>query len=112
MHPRFTTPIFYFKPYPGSQITQDIVRSGHSIPNSFEEWGDFDYIGSSGPWVDAKEYQLIENFKFYNKLAWTSRFPLLTPLKKIAQFRSNHSFYGFPFEKYIADTFIRSPKLS
>jgi radical SAM superfamily enzyme YgiQ (UPF0313 family) len=112
MHPQFTTPIFYFKPYPGSQITQDIVKSGYNLPNNLEEWADFDYIGSSGPWVDSKKFQLIENFKFYNKLAWTAKFPMLTPLKKIAQFRSNHSFYGFPVEKYFADAFIRSPKLS
>ena len=35
----FDTPIFYFKPYPGSQITQDVVTNGYQLPQTTEEWG-------------------------------------------------------------------------
>ena len=57
MYHKFNTPIFYFKPYPGSKITEDIVTSNnYKLPKTTEEWEHFDYIGSSGPWVNKKKY--------------------------------------------------------
>ncbi len=38
MHPAFETPIFYFKPYPGSIITQQAVENGFTLPCSLDEW--------------------------------------------------------------------------
>ena len=68
--PKFETPIFYFKPYPGSAITQEVVNSGYKLPATTEEWGDFDYIGSSGPWVTKEKEKYFEAFKFYLKLGY------------------------------------------
>lgn len=112
MHAGFTTPIFYFKPYPGSKITEEVVKQGYELPQNIEEWADFDYIGSSGPWVDEEKYQLIERFKFYNKLAGTKeRFPIL-PLQWLARLRCRSNFFQFPFEKFLADTFMPKQQLS
>ena len=36
MSPRFETPIFYFKPYPGSRITDEVVRQGFKLPQSLD----------------------------------------------------------------------------
>lgn len=112
MHVNFTTPIFYFKPYPGSKITKEVLQSGYKLPESLDAWTKFDYIGSSGPWVSNKKHQLIEFFKFYNKLGWSRKRILLLPLQKIAQWRINHSCYKWPFEKYLAEVFFPSKKLS
>jgi radical SAM superfamily enzyme YgiQ (UPF0313 family) len=49
MSSRFETPINYFKPYPGSPITQEVVRSGYRLPETLAEWAEFDFDGSSGP---------------------------------------------------------------
>ncbi|MFT4681519.1 MAG: anaerobic magnesium-protoporphyrin IX monomethyl ester cyclase [Granulosicoccus sp.] len=38
MSENFDTPIFYFKPYPGSKITMDAVKDGYELPASIEEW--------------------------------------------------------------------------
>jgi radical SAM superfamily enzyme YgiQ (UPF0313 family) len=112
MHPSFTTPIFYFKPYPGSKITQEVTKKGFELPATLSEWAKFDYIGSSGPWVDQKKYRLIENFKFYNKLAWRKNPAIFYLFQKIAQFRCEKEMYKFPIEKYMADLFFPSTKLS
>ncbi len=112
MHTNFTTPIFYFKPYPGSKITEDVISQGYELPSSLNEWAEFDYIGSSGPWVNEEKYRLIENFKFYNKVAFRKKHWLLFPLQKIAALRCSSNNFSFPIEKFLADTFIPQKALS
>ena len=58
MSPDFETPIFYFKPYPGSAIVLEAVGKGFRLPDSLGEWAQFDYVaGEPGPWVNAREVQ-------------------------------------------------------
>ena len=63
MSPDFETVIFYFKPYPGSSITQEAVARGFQLPRTLEEWSTFDYVGSRGPWVSDEKYGRVERFK-------------------------------------------------
>ncbi len=112
MHPGFSTPIFYFKPYPGSAITQELVAGGYALPQTMEEWAAFDYVGTSGPWVTPEKYQLIERFKFYNRLA-TKPLPWPTaPIQWIANKRLDKRYFGMPWEKIIADTLMPRQRLS
>ncbi len=112
MHPGFTTPIFYFKPYPGSKITQDVVAQGYQLPKTIEQWADFDYIGSSGPWVSDEKYGLIENFKFYNKLAGKKQNWLIAPLQWLAGQRCDRHFFSLPFERLLAELLLPRQQLS
>ncbi len=112
MHPRFTTPIFYFKPYPGSKITQEVVENGYELPKTLEEWSNFDYVGSAGPWVSKEKYQLIERFKFYNKMASRKHHPLTLPIKWTSKLRLDSQFFNFPIEKLLVDTLMPQQKLS
>lgn len=112
MSPNFETPIFYFKPYPGSKITDDVTANGYQLPKSILDWSDFDYIGSSGPWVSDEKYQFVERFKFYNKLSKKRRSVLLKPLNKIALWRLSKDKYGFPIEKIVVEKLKKQQKLS
>ena len=112
MHYNFSTPIFYFKPYPGSKITEDVLKKGYVLPKSIEEWADFDYIGSSGPWVSQEKYTFFERFKFYLKLAYTKQSALYKPLQLLAKFRCKYKFFNIPVEKKIADLLITKQQLS
>ena len=103
MSPEFETPIFYFKPYPGSQITGDLARNGYPLPESNEGWADFDYLSSSGPWVAPRKFRLIERFKFFNRFAWGPESRLRRPLQKIARWRCRRNMYGAPLEKLIVE---------
>ncbi len=104
MHPGFETNIFYFKPYPGSRITDEAVRGGYQLPTQLEEWADFDFVeGSSGPWVSRERYRYIERFKFYNKFAWGYHGGLRKPLQWLSRARCNRDFYRFPIEKRIIE---------
>ena len=111
--PKFETPIFYFKPYPGSSITKEVVDDGYKLPATTEEWGNFDYIGSSGPWVSKEKEKFFEGFKFYLKLGYGRRGGMLiSPLKKIGKWRCKNDNYKFPVEKIIAEKLMPRQQLS
>jgi len=96
-------PIFYFKPYPGSTLTQEAVARGYSLPRTLEEWSAFDF-GAIGPWVTQEKYQHVERFKFYARLAWDRVPGWKKPLQAIARWRSRRDAYGFPIEKLLLGT--------
>ena len=112
INPNNTTPIFYFKPYPGSKITQDLVKGGYQMPTTLKDWADFDYVGSAGPWVSPEKYRLIERFKFYNKMAGRKHKFYSAPLKWIADARLDMEFLDFPIEKYMVDLLMPQKELS
>jgi radical SAM superfamily enzyme YgiQ (UPF0313 family) len=112
MSPKFETPVFYFKPYPGSRITQAVVEQGYQLPRTLEEWAEFDFIGSSGPWVSSQKYELVERFKFYNRFAWGPERWFRRPLQQIARWRCGRDLYQLPFEKVIVDRLKPLPELS
>lgn len=110
--PDFQTPIFYFKPYPGSPITDAAVRDGHALPCSLDEWADFDFIGSAGPWVTPEVYRRVERFKFYQQVGFDRPRPVLRPLQWLARWRCRHDVYGLPLEKVLSDWIRPQPALS
>jgi radical SAM superfamily enzyme YgiQ (UPF0313 family) len=112
MSPLFETPVFYFKPYPGSRITEAVVRNGYQLPSTLEGWAEFDFIGSSGPWVSPGKHELIERFKFYNRFAWGPEGWLRRPLQRVARWRCAHDFYRAPVEKALVERLKPLPQLS
>jgi anaerobic magnesium-protoporphyrin IX monomethyl ester cyclase len=108
----FTTPVFYFKPYPGSKITSDVVKEGYKLPQTIKEWGDFDYIGSSGPWVNDKKYKLVEQFKFYNKLGGTKGTWYTAPIQSLAKWRTKKHRYALSIEKPLIEWLKPEQELS
>ena len=112
LSPNFQTPIFYFKPYPGSSITEDAVREGHQLPCSLDEWADFDFIGSAGPWVSPERYQLVERFKFYQQIAWDQPKAWQKPLQQLARWRCERDFYALPIEKVVSNWLRPQQRLS
>lgn len=97
MSPLFETPIFYYKPYPGSALSAGLEDV---MPQSLDEWAGFDYVqGEAGPWVSAETYEFVERFKFYNRYAWGSRRWVRRPLQALARWRCRRNRYGWPVEK-------------
>lgn len=63
MSPDFETMIFYFKPYPGSPITEEAAARGFALPRTLDEWAEFDFVDSIGPWVSPEKQRRVERFK-------------------------------------------------
>jgi anaerobic magnesium-protoporphyrin IX monomethyl ester cyclase len=112
MSPSFETPLFYFKPYPGSKITQDIEQAGYGLPTTLEEWAGFDFIGSAAPWVSSDKHRLIERFKFYNRFAGGPETWMRKPLQLLSRWRCERDFYDFPLEQKLVERIMPSPRLS
>jgi radical SAM superfamily enzyme YgiQ (UPF0313 family) len=97
MSSAFETPIFYFKPYPGSAIVTEAVARGLALPSTLAEWSSFDYVaGAPGPWVTPQKYQLIERFKFFLELA--SKQSGTAWLRRLAQARCERNDFRWPVE--------------
>ncbi len=112
MSPRFETPVFYFKPYPGSRITEQVVAAGYELPDSIEGWADFDFIGSSGPWVSPEMERFVERFKFYNRFAGGRENWWRRPLQWLARWRCQRDAYGWPWEKRLVELLRPQAELS
>jgi radical SAM superfamily enzyme YgiQ (UPF0313 family) len=113
LSPDFEAAIFYFRPYPGNPIADQLLREGYAFPASLEAWADFDYIGGREQWVTPQQWQRIERFKFYQRYAFGyNRTVLRLPLQWVSRWRVNRHFYKFPFEKMIVERLRPAQKLS
>jgi radical SAM superfamily enzyme YgiQ (UPF0313 family) len=112
MHPNFQTPIFYFKPYPGTKITDDVVKKGYVLPQTIQEWADFDFVGSVGPWVSDEKYDFFEKFKFYMKFGYSNQKSIYKPLQLLARWRCEYKYFKLPIEKIMVDKFFKKQQLA
>jgi radical SAM superfamily enzyme YgiQ (UPF0313 family) len=109
MRANFETPIFYYRPYPGTGIGEYARELGYRFPSTLDEWADFDYVGRRGPWVSPAKWQLVERFKFYSRHAWGPSAALRAPLQAMSRWRCDRDLYAWPVEKALAE-FVRPPQ--
>jgi radical SAM superfamily enzyme YgiQ (UPF0313 family) len=113
MSVEFQTPFFYFKPYPGTSLTEEAVRDGYRLPATLDEWADFDYVGSvGGPWVSPEKFRTIERFKFYQQLAYDRPTLARRGLQAVARWRCERQFFTAPIEMAIGRRLRPAPALS
>ncbi len=113
MSPDFETPIFYFKPYPGSAIVLEAVKNGFRLPETLSEWSQFDFVaGLPGPWVSRAKFELIERFKFFQELAWRRASAGWDLLQRLARARCRRDDYRFPIEMNVANWLRPRERLS
>lgn len=112
MNSGFDLGIFYFKPYPGNDIADNLLKENYQFPKGLKEWAKFDYVGSSSEWITASQYQQIEGFKFYNKVGWNKSNFLSAPFQMLARWRCENHIYKFPVERVIYEYLNPPVKLS
>jgi anaerobic magnesium-protoporphyrin IX monomethyl ester cyclase len=113
LSPDFLTPIYYFKPYPGSELVNEALAHGFRLPQSLEAWSEFDYVaGAPGPWVSSEKYRLIERFKFFHELAWKPLSRIKRPLQRLARYRCSRNHYRWPVEMLFTRWLVPAQKLS
>ena len=109
MSPSFEAHLFYYKPYPGT----DLTRTNTDVPESLEGWADFDYVDGSAPAsVSPAMVRRIERFKFYAPLAWGRHRRWLAPLSALARLRCRRDYYALPVEKLAAERLRPAARLS
>jgi radical SAM superfamily enzyme YgiQ (UPF0313 family) len=109
----FLTPIFYFKPYPGSELVTEAVARGYRLPDTLEAWSRFDYVaGEPGPWVSPAKFRLMERFKFFHELAWKPASPGKRIVQQLARYRCSRDEYRWPVEMLFTRWLVPAQKLS
>ncbi len=108
MHPRFETPIFYYRPYPGNPIADAARASGYEFPRGLEAWANFDYVAGRGPWISAERWRNVERFKFYARHVWQPGV-WRWPLRAASRWRCDRDWYAFPIEKALVEL-MRPPQ--
>jgi len=104
----FETPVFFYRPYPGSEIAELARRGGYAFPRGLEAWADFDYVAGRSPWLSLAEQRRIERFTFYVRQA-SSRGRWRWPLRALSRWRVERDAYGWPFEKRLIEL-VRRPQ--
>ncbi len=113
MSENFSVGIYYYKPYPGNKIADELLVKNYRFPKGLEEWSNFDYVDSGkSDWLTEEQIKIIEHFKFYQQLAWSKKTPQKFLLQKIAQWRCEKDMYAFPLEQNIIRFFRPAPKMS
>jgi anaerobic magnesium-protoporphyrin IX monomethyl ester cyclase len=113
LSPDFLTPIYYFKPYPGSELVIEAVARGFRLPDTLESWSTFDYVaGLPGPWVSSEKYRLIERFKFFHELAWKRASRGMRQLQRLARYRCHRDEYRWPVEMLLQRWVVPAERLS
>lgn len=106
MSSTFHIGIFYFKPYPGNKIADELLANGYQFASTLEEWSNFDYVGTKkSEWISEEKIKEIENFKFYQNLAYNKRTPAKLLFQELAKWRIENKAYQFPFEKKLRQWF-------
>ena len=109
----FRTPFFYFKPYPGTAITEAVVKDGGEIPQTLDDWAAFDFVGSvGGPWVSPEKFRRVERFKYFQQVAWDRAPAWQRPLQQVARWRCEGDRYALPIEMWTARLLGRPERLS
>jgi radical SAM superfamily enzyme YgiQ (UPF0313 family) len=108
LSPQFETPVFYYRPYPGTPIAEQARAEGYVFPRTLEEWAEFDYVGRRGPWVSAELYERVERLRFYARHAFGPTPGWRKPLRTLARWRCARDAYRFPVEKRLAE-WLRPP---
>ena len=94
--------IYYYKPYPGNKIADELQAQGYKFPAGLEEWSVFDYVDSGkSDWLTEEQVSYIERFKFYEQLAWSKPTVPKFILQQIAKWRCEKNNYRFPVEKKV-----------
>jgi len=113
LSPDFLTPIYYFKPYPGSELVREAVARGFRLPDTLEAWAQFDYVaGLPGPWVTAEKFRLIERFKFFQELACQRVSRGRRLLQRLARYRCSRDEYRWPLEMLLTRWLLPAERLS
>jgi radical SAM superfamily enzyme YgiQ (UPF0313 family) len=113
MSPDFDVSVYFYQPYPGSPIADQVWKGGYRKPQGLLEWADFDYVGSRGSWVTSEKWERVQRFKFYQHHAFgRSRHLAAMPLRWLARARIRTGFYGAPIEKLLVEAVRPEQRLS
>lgn len=107
--PGFETPIYFYAPYPGTELAERMPAMGFQAPRSLEDWREVDLDHSIGPWISPAVRRWVPRYNFYLRHGYegTSGHWSRRLLHRIARARTRRDFYGFDVERRAVDLLKR-----
>jgi radical SAM superfamily enzyme YgiQ (UPF0313 family) len=103
---RLQTSIYFYSPYPGTELVQDLQNRGLKLPEKLEDWEDFNIEGAWLPRNKPDFVRRVRNLNFYLRHGYSE--PAQSRARKVlrglSRFRCERDWYGIPIERYIAET--------
>jgi radical SAM superfamily enzyme YgiQ (UPF0313 family) len=101
----FETPIYFYAPYPGTELSERMPALGFEAPTKLEDWEHVDLDHSIGPWISESVRKFVPRYNFYFRYAFE---PATGGFGKhvarwFAKLRVRFDFYRFDFERRLVD---------
>jgi radical SAM superfamily enzyme YgiQ (UPF0313 family) len=61
----FETPIYFYAPYPGTELAERMPAQGYAAPARLEDWEGIDLDHSIGPWISGSVRTWVPRWNFY-----------------------------------------------
>jgi radical SAM superfamily enzyme YgiQ (UPF0313 family) len=104
----FETPIFFYAPYPGTELAATMPALGFTPPERLEQWREVDLDHSIGPWISEPVRRRVPRYNFYLQQAYDERKGLARALVRTAsRLRVQRDFYAWDVERRAVDLFKR-----
>jgi radical SAM superfamily enzyme YgiQ (UPF0313 family) len=99
------TSVYFYSPYPGTELMRELEQNGLHMPERLEEW---EHFNIEGAWLhrdNPRFVNRIRNLNFYLRHGYSPGRGSAARkiLRGISRFRCEHDWYGFPFERYLAE---------
>jgi len=106
---RLETSIYFYSPYPGTELVQELENLGLRLPKKLEDWGNFNIEGAWLPRNNSRLVRRVRNLNFYLRHGYAedARSRPRKLLQGISRFRCERDWYGLPVERYVAETWRR-----
>jgi radical SAM superfamily enzyme YgiQ (UPF0313 family) len=101
----FETPIYFYAPYPGTELAERMPALGFSPPRTLEEWRDVDLENSIGPWIRPAVRRLVPRYNFYLRHAYEPPRGGLGrhAVHHLARARVKADFFGLDLERRLVE---------
>jgi radical SAM superfamily enzyme YgiQ (UPF0313 family) len=97
----FETPIYFYAPYPGTELFTKMPALGFAAPATLEAWEDVDLDHSIGPWISPPVRKWVPRYNFYLRHGYGDAGPGWGRrlLKAASRVRVKTGFYSFDVER-------------
>ena len=105
----FETPIYFYAPYPGTELAERMPSLGFAAPARLEDWEGVDLDHSIGPWIPRPVRRWVPRWNFYLRHGYQRPARSLGRrlLHRIARARVRTGFYRFDLERRAVDAWKR-----
>ena len=97
----FETPIYFYAPYPGTELAARMPALGFTSPRTLRDWEEVDLDHSIGPWISGPVRRWVPRYNFYLRHGYQRPGPGLGRrlLHAAARARVRADWYRFDVER-------------